>query len=98
MAEGEPDLLAERRRRRDAAAAADGAHADGPARAVRHRRAEEVHDRGRAGRPAWCRSGWRGRDTAFRSAHWRASWRPAGGGPEGAVKRSARDEGREIER
>ena len=38
-----------------------------------------------------------GGDT-FRSAHWRASWRPAGGGPEGAVKRSAREEGRGIER
>ena len=32
---------------------------------------------------------------AFRSARWRASWRPAAGGPEGAVKRSAREEGRE---
>ena len=40
----------------------------------------------------------RGGDTAFRSAHWRASWRPAGGGPEGAVQRSAREEGRGIER
>ncbi len=46
-------------------------------------------------------------ETAFRSAHWRASWRPAGGGPDGAVKRSAarrasgathREEGRGIER
>ena len=60
MAEGQLDLLAGRRRRRDAAAAADAGHAPGPARAVRRGRAAEVHDRGRTGRPAWCGSGPRG--------------------------------------
>ena len=42
-------------RRRDAAAAADGADADRPARAVRRGRAEEVHDRRRTDRAARCR-------------------------------------------
>ena len=98
MAEGQPDLPA-RRQPRGAAPQASPGDAARPARAVRRQRAEEVHDRRGAGRAAWaaCRTRRCGGDT-FRSAHWRASWRPAGGGPEGAVKRSAREEGRGIER
>ena len=45
VAQGEPDLLAGRGRRRDAAAPAGGADADRPARAVRRERAAQVHDR-----------------------------------------------------
>src|SRR5580704_13424800 len=51
MAEGEPDPDADRGQARadPQAAARDAA---GPARSVRQERAEEVHDRGGAGRPA----------------------------------------------
>ena len=80
MAEGQPDLLAGRRRRRGAAAAADGAHADRSARAVRRGRAEEVHDGGRAGRPR-CGRVWPG---------WETSSAPPIGAPPGVLPRRAR--------